>query len=76
MESNTAVIGALLFILLVVLANVAMYAIARGASKGGKSHWMSALKDSLSKPMDSKANQSMDELHKKVDELKKNREDK
>ncbi|MEO8355936.1 MAG: hypothetical protein ABI621_08480 [Chloroflexota bacterium] len=72
MESDTAVIGALLFILLIIVANFAMYAIARGATKGGNSRWMSALKDGLSKPLESKANKSMDELRQKVDELKKN----
>lgn len=75
MESNTAVIGALLFILLIIGANFAMYAIARGATKGGDSRWMSALKDGLSKPLDNKANKSMDELRQKVDELKKNNEE-
>jgi hypothetical protein len=70
MESNTAA-GALLFILLILLANFAMYAIARGATRGGDSRWMSALKNSLSKPLDSSANKSMDELHRRVDELKK-----
>jgi hypothetical protein len=32
---------------------------------------MSALKDSLSKPMNTPANQSMDELRKRVEELEK-----
>lgn len=74
MESRTAVIGALIFILLIVGANFVMYAIARGAAKGGGSRWMSALKQGLSKPLDSQANKSMDELRQKVDELGKNTE--
>lgn len=72
METGTAVIGALIFILLIVGANFAMYAIARGAAKGGDSRWMSALKQGLSKPLDSQANKSMDELRQKVEELGKN----
>lgn len=71
MESGDAAIGLLIIILLIVGANLLMYAIARGSAKGGDSRWMSALKDSLSKPMDNSASQSMDELRKKVKALKK-----
>jgi len=71
MESNKVAIAALLFIVLIVAVNFAMYAIARGATKGGDSRWMSALRNSLSKPLDSSANKSMDELRKQVEELKK-----
>jgi hypothetical protein len=71
MESGDAAIGLLIIILLIVGANFLMYAIARGWAKGGDSRWMSALKDSLSKPMDNSASQSMDELRKKVEALKK-----
>ena len=72
MESNSAVIGALIFILLIIAANFVMYAIARGATKGGGSQWMSALKQGLSKPLDNEANKSMDELRQKMEELQKN----
>jgi hypothetical protein len=72
MESNRVIIGALLFILLIVLSNFAMYVIARNWAKGGDSRWMSALKDSLGKPVkDSPVNKSMDELRKQVEELEK-----
>ncbi len=71
MESNQAAIGLLIIILLIVGANLAMYAIARGAARGGNSRWMSALKDSLSKPMETPASKSMDELRKRVEELEK-----
>lgn len=71
MEVDTAAIGLLIIILLIVGANFVMYAIARGATRGGNSRWMSSLKDSLSKPMNTPANQSMDELRKRVEELKK-----
>jgi hypothetical protein len=69
MDSTKITIAALLFIVLIVAINFAMYGIARGATKGGDSRWMGALKDSLSKPMDSSANKSMEELRKQVEEL-------
>jgi len=71
MESNRVLIGALLFILLIVISNFVMYAIARGAAKGGSSRWMSALRDSLSKPLDGSSNKSMGELRKRMEELEK-----
>ena len=72
MESGNAVIGALIFIVLIIGANFLMYGIARGWAKGGDSRWMSALKQGLSKPLDSPANKSMEELRQKMDELQKN----
>ena len=69
MESNRIIIGALLFIALVVGSNALMVFIARNWAQGGDSRWMSALKDSLSKPMESKSNRSMEELRKQVEEL-------
>lgn len=74
MESKAA-IGLLIIILLIVGANFVMFAIARSAARGGNSRWMSALKDSLSKPMDTSASKSMDELRKRVEELEKKKED-
>lgn len=71
MELNSAAVGLLIIILLIVGANIVMYAIARGAARGGNSRWMSSLKDSLSKPMNTPANKSMDELRKRVEELEK-----
>ena len=71
MESDRILIGALIFVLVVVGSNVVMYAVARGWAKGGDSRWMSALWDSLSKPMRSQSNKSMDELRKQVEELEK-----
>ena len=58
MELNSPAVGLLIIILLIVLANFVMYAIARGATRGGNSRWMSSLKDSLSKPMNTPANWS------------------
>ena len=69
MDSNKIAIAALLFIVLIVVINFAMYGIVRGTTKGSDSRWMSALRDSLSKPMDSSANKSMDELRKQIEEL-------
>lgn len=71
MESGNAAIGLLIIVLLIVGAIFVMYTIARGATGGGNSRWMSALKDSWSKPMDTPANESMDELRKRVKELEK-----
>lgn len=71
MESDRILIGALIFILIIIGSNVVMYAIARGWAKGGDSRWMSALRDSLNKPMQSQANKSMDELRKQMEELEK-----
>ena len=72
MEPNKLALAALLFILLIVGINFAMYAIARGAARGGDSRWMSALRDSLSKPLnDSSSNKSMDKLRKQMEELEK-----
>jgi hypothetical protein len=74
MQVDSAAVGLLIIILLIVGANFVMYAIARGATRGGNSRWMSALKDSLSKPMKTPASQSMDELRKRVEELEKQRD--
>lgn len=74
MDSGNAAIGLLIIILLIVGANFIMYAIARGAARGGNSRWLSSLKDSLSKPMNTPANKSMDELRKRVEELEKKKE--
>jgi hypothetical protein len=72
MESNRVILGALLFILIVLGSNFIMFIVARNWAKGGDSRWMSALKKSLSKPVtDSSANKSMDELRKRVDDLEK-----
>lgn len=76
MESNRIVLGALLFILIVVGSNFIMFFIARSWAKGGDSPWMAALKKSLSKPVtDSAANKSMDELRKRMEDLEKPKKD-
>ena len=70
MESNKIAIAALLFIVLIVGINFALYAIARGATKGGDSRWLGALRDSLNKPMTGSSTKSMDKLRKQIEELK------
>ncbi|HEX9838747.1 MAG TPA: hypothetical protein VGA72_05345 [Anaerolineales bacterium] len=74
MGSDSTIIAALIFILLIIGANFVMYAIARGATKGGDTRWMSALRDSLSKPREGSTNRSMDELRRRVEELEKNKQ--
>ena len=71
MESDRILVGAIIFILLIVGSNFIMYGLARGWAKSGNSRWMSALRDSLSKPMQSSTNKSMDELRKQLEELEK-----
>ncbi len=53
-----------------------MYAIARGAARNTGSSWMSALKQGLSKPLDSQSSKTMDELHQKVSDLQKKNQEK
>ena len=72
MESSRLIIAALLFIVAIVGINYALFIIARTWAKGGDSRWMSALKDSLSKPLESSANKSMDSLRDKMKELENN----
>ena len=71
MENERVLLAALIFIVLVVGSNLLIYVIARGAIKRGDSRWMSALKDAISKPMEGSSSRSMDELHRKVEELGK-----
>ena len=71
MESDRILIGALIFILLVVGSNVVIYGSARGWAKNSDLRWMSALRDSLSQPLQSQSNKSMDELRRQVEKLEK-----
>ena len=73
MENDKAMIGALLFIALVIGANFVMYAIARGAVKTkGKGFW-ETINKSLYTP--SKRENSMDELRKKMEDLEKGKKE-
>jgi hypothetical protein len=71
MDSGNAVLGAIIFIVLILGANFVMYVFARNWAKGGDSKWMSALKDGLSKPLQNQSDKSMDELRQKMEELQK-----
>jgi predicted neutral ceramidase superfamily lipid hydrolase len=75
MESNKIAIAALLFIVLIVGSNFVIYVIARSWAKSGDSRWMSAIRNSLSKPMESSSNKAMEELRKQIAELE-NKKDK
>jgi hypothetical protein len=73
MEENKAVIGALLFILLVVGANFVMYAIARGAANSKGNGFWETITKSLYTP--TKRENSMDELRKKMEDLEKDKKE-
>jgi len=74
MEENKAVIGALLFILLVIGANFVMYGIARGATKSKQKGFLETLGQSLNTSTRKKDN-SMDELRQKMEELEKSKKE-
>ena len=74
MESNKAVIGALLFILLVIGANFVMYAIARGAANSKQKGFLETISKSLNTSTQKKDN-SMDELRQKIEELEKGKKE-
>ena len=69
MENNKAVLGALLFIIMVVGANFVMYAIARGAANSKQKGFWETIGKSLNTSV--KKDNSMDELRQKMEELKK-----
>ncbi|HSG43370.1 MAG TPA: hypothetical protein VLA72_09480 [Anaerolineales bacterium] len=75
MESTRTVIAALLFIVAVIGINFAMFIIARTWAKGGDSRWMSAIRDSLSKPTESSVSKSIDELRDMMKELEENKKE-
>lgn len=72
MISDNAVLGALIFIIMILGVNAVMYGIARRMTRGGDVRWISALKQGLTKPLESERNKSMEELRQKVEEMEKN----
>jgi len=70
MENEKAVIGALLFILLIIGANFVMYAIARGAARSNQKGFLETISKSLNTSTQKK-DTSMDELRQKIEELEK-----
>ena len=74
MESNKAVIGALLFIILVIGANFVMFAIARGAARSNQKGFLETISKSLNTSTQKKDN-SMEELRQKIEELEKGKKE-
>ena len=72
MLSDNALVGGLIFILLIIGANILMFAIARGWAKGGDARWIDALKQGLTRPLESQRNRDVEELRQKMEELGKN----
>lgn len=72
METNKALIGALIFIVLVVGANFIMYAIARGAARSNQKSFLEMLSQSL-KTSPKKMEGSLDELRRKMQELEEDK---
>lgn len=73
MEENKAVIGALLFIFMVIGANFVMYGIARGAARSGNKNFFETIGKSFNAAQ--KKEDSMDELRRKLEELEKGRKE-
>jgi uncharacterized protein HemX len=74
MEANKAVIGAVIFIILIIGANFVMYAIARGAAKSNQKSFLETMTQSLN-PSQHKKDNSMDELRRKMEELEKGKKE-
>lgn len=74
MESNNAVLGAVIFILMILLANFVMYAIARGAAHPNQKSFWEILGKSINTPTRPK-DDPMDELHHKMEELQKGKKE-
>jgi signal recognition particle receptor subunit beta len=75
MENDKAMIGGLIFIVLIAGANFIMYAIVRGATRGGgKKSFMETFSDSFKTSPKSK-DTSMDELRQKIVALNEGKKD-
>lgn len=74
MDNDRVMLAALIFLLLVVGANLIMYGIVRGFVRGGKTNWMNTLRNSFNQTRQGHADKSMDELRQKVEELRGNGE--
>ncbi|MDD2922866.1 MAG: hypothetical protein PHQ36_11340 [Anaerolineales bacterium] len=73
MEGNKAVIGALIFIVMVVGANFIMYGIVRGWTRGGNKNFLETIGQSFNAAK--KKEDSMDELRRKLEELEKEKKE-
>jgi len=74
MESDNAVVGAIIFIVMILGANFVMYAIARGAARSNKKGFWETISKSLNTSTRPKDN-SMDELRRRMEELEKGKKD-
>lgn len=74
MEANKALIGAIIFIVLIVGANFVMYAIARGWARSNQKSFLETLSQSLN-PSQQKKDNSIDELRRKMEELEKGKKE-
>lgn len=72
MEENKVLIGALIFIVMIVGANFIMYAIARGATRSSQKGFLETLSQSLN-ASPKKKDVSMDELRQKIQDLEKSK---
>jgi len=71
METDSVLIGALIFIILILGSNFVMYVIARNWAKDGDSGWMKTFNDAISKRPENKSDKAMDELRKRMEEFEK-----
>lgn len=74
MQESKILIGALIFILLVVGANLVMYAVVRGVVRGGGKGLLETFTRSLNASPKSK-DTPMDELHRRVRGLNQSKKD-
>jgi uncharacterized protein HemX len=74
MEENKAVIGALLFIALVIGANFIMYGIARGAAGSNQKSFLESMSNMFN-PANQKKDNSMDELRQQMEKLNGEKKD-
>jgi hypothetical protein len=75
MENDRVLIGALIFLLLIVGSNLIMYGVVRGMTRGGGSNWVNTLRNSFNKPRESSSGKPMDELRKKIEEIEGKKKD-
>ena len=73
MATNKALVGALIFILLVVGANFVMYANQRGAGRSNQKNFLETLSQSLN-ASPKKKDESLKELRRKIQELEEGRD--
>jgi hypothetical protein len=75
METDKALIGGIIFIVLVLGANFIMYAVVRGETRpGGGKSFLETFTRSLN-TSSKKKDDSMEELHRKIEELNQGKKD-